>query len=74
MLHDAHIWTWHEWRRHLCEVRLMLVWRAQGKREAVFQHFADIERSRGKAAAERLKRDAIAQWAKGNRGAAREWL
>lgn len=66
-----------EQRRHLCEVREWIRRRAamppdQG-RAWLRGVLDDIEKRRGKQAAERLKNDIVDQWKKGNRGAPGDW-
>lgn len=61
-----------EQHRHRCEVRQVLKWTAKdsgaGKR-----YLQAVERARGKDAADTLRKDLIAQWKAGNRGAEGDW-
>lgn len=62
-----------ETHRHRCEVRSVLRWRATNGSAWVQEWLSGVEKARGKAAADRLREDCTAQWAKGNRGAAGDW-
>jgi hypothetical protein len=66
-----------EEERHRCETREWIRRRAQKDpqtgREWLADVLRDIERKRGKQAAERLKRDISEQWQRGNRGAPGDW-
>ena len=59
--------------RHRCEVRALLVWRQENGRQFVDEWIAAVEKSRGKAAADKLVSDAKRQWSKGNRGKPSDW-
>jgi hypothetical protein len=59
--------------RHRCEVRQLIRWRAERTKEWLGGFLDDIERRRGRAAAERLRIDIARQWSAGNRGAHGEW-
>ena len=60
--------------RHECEVRAWIAYRLENGKEAMRERFQNIERKRGKKAAERLKKDFIEQWKAGNRGEFGLWL
>jgi hypothetical protein len=66
-----------EERRHVCEVREWLKRRAaMGPRDGktwLAGVLNDIERKRGKQAAERLRGDIRRQWIAGNRGDPGDW-
>jgi hypothetical protein len=66
-----------EEQRHQCETRDWIRRRAQKDpqrgREWLGDVLRDIEKRRGREAAERLKRDISEQWARGNRGAPGDW-
>lgn len=58
--------------RHQCEVRQVLRWTVADK-SAGKRYVQSIERVRGKDAADTLRKDLIAQWKAGNRGAPGDW-
>jgi hypothetical protein len=73
-----------EQHRHRCEVRALLRWRvvegSEWVRRWLFGYTDDegkrvrgVAQARGKAAAERIHRDAAEQWAKGSRGQPGDW-
>lgn len=65
-----------ELHRHQCEVRHYLATRVEkgaGGRDWLRRVLDDIERKRGRAAAQRLKDDIVTQWQAGNRGAPGDW-
>lgn len=62
-----------EEHRHRCEVRQLLAWRRQRGRTWLRDWLAGVEKIRGKAAKARLEADILAQWQRGNRGAAGDW-
>jgi hypothetical protein len=62
--------------RHRAEVRSVLRWRESEGREWVQQWLygpKGVEKTRGKAAADRIAADAAEQWRLGNRGAWGDW-
>ena len=59
--------------RHRCEVRQLLLWRAQHGREWVREWLSGVERRRGPDAAQRMRSDAALQWGRGNRGESCDW-
>lgn len=66
-----------ELHRHQCEVRHYLAQRVEkgaSGRDWLRRMLADIEKRRGRAAAERLRVDIVDQWKKGSRGEAGTWL
>jgi hypothetical protein len=62
-----------EEHRHRCEAREWMRRRAGKDKEWLRDVLDEIERSRGKLASERLRRDIKDQWARGNRGAPADW-
>jgi hypothetical protein len=66
-----------EQRRHECEVREWIRRRAamgpQDGKGWLAKVIQDIERKRGKKAAERLRNDIVGQWSRGNRGEFGDW-
>jgi hypothetical protein len=60
--------------RHQCEVRAVLRWRVLEGSAWVASWLAGVEKTRGQAAADRLRDDARSQWAKGSRGEPGVWL
>ncbi|WP_458411220.1 DUF7696 family protein [Kocuria rosea] len=59
--------------RHQCEVRQVLLWRAERGTEWCRAWIAGVAKHRGQAAADRLRADATHQWAAGNRGEHGDW-
>ena len=64
---DSEVW------RHQCEVRSVLAARLTRGRQHVDDYIALVAAKRGPEMAERLRADAAAQWAKGNRGKRGDW-
>lgn len=66
-----------EEHRHRCETRDWIRRRAEiapgPGRAWLKQVMQDIERKRGKQAAERLRSDIVEQWKRGNRGRYGDW-
>lgn len=62
-----------EEHRHRCEVREWMRRRGENGKEWLRGVLRDIEKRRGKPAAERLKRDIAEQWQLGNRGEYGDW-
>ncbi|HOW49405.1 MAG TPA: hypothetical protein PLB26_17325 [Rubrivivax sp.] len=62
-----------EEHRHRCEVRAVLAWRVQHGQEWAQDWLDGVAARRGAAAAQRLREDCRAQWAKGNRGEPGDW-
>jgi hypothetical protein len=66
-----------EQRRHECECREWIKRRAamgpQDGKTWLAQVMRDIEKRRGKVAAERLRNDIVGQWKAGNRGEYGDW-
>lgn len=52
-------------KRHACEVRFLAGLRAEGRGS---KFLADVEKHRGKEAADKLKADALALWAERQKG------
>jgi hypothetical protein len=62
-----------EENRHRCEVRFWIGRRVENGKEWLRGTLEDIERRRGRAAANRLRYDIAAEWAAGNRGEHGDW-
>lgn len=62
-----------EQHRHRCEVRQLLRWRKQHGSDWAASWLGDVAKARGAPMADRLRRDAAAQWSAGNRGEPGDW-
>jgi hypothetical protein len=62
-----------EEHRHRSEVRYWIGRRVENGKEWLRGTLEDIERRRGRAAANRLRYDIAAEWAAGNRGEPGDW-
>lgn len=73
MFEEGDMNRYEEERRHRCECREWLRRRGERGKEWLQQVLDDIEKRRGKQAADRLRSDLGEQWAKGNRGEPGDW-